>query len=134
MLKKFCRRTTLEPLSEVTLCQFHDCLRDPTRLRIIHLLLDGPLCVCHLQELLGLEQVAVSKHLAYLRARDMVAARRHQNWMIYSLPAKPSPVLAAHLECVRQCADSEPQLRTDARRLKKLKPEITWLAESGCCA
>ena len=49
------------------LTAFHACLSDPTRLRLVSLLLDGPLCVCHLQDILREPQVKISKHLAYLK-------------------------------------------------------------------
>ncbi len=49
------------------LIQIYQCLCDPTRLRILHLLTQTPLCVCHFQEILGEPQVKVSKHLSYLR-------------------------------------------------------------------
>ena len=55
-----------------SLVQIYECLCDRTRLRILHLLGQGPLCVCHFQEVLGEAQVKVSKHLAYLRARALV--------------------------------------------------------------
>lgn len=58
------------------LVQIHRCLGDETRLRILHLLTRGPLCVCHFQEVLRLPQVAVSKHLAYLRENGLVTATR----------------------------------------------------------
>ncbi len=91
------------------LVEIHQCLADPTRLRIVHLLAQTPLCVCHFQEILDEPQVKISKHLAYLRARGMVETAREKNWVIYSLPAKPSVALggavgmSAH-ECARRSA------------------------------
>ncbi len=46
-------------------------------MRILHLLTQGPLCVCHFQDILRLPQVAVSKHLAYLRRKGLVRPQRH---------------------------------------------------------
>ena len=69
------------------LIQIYQCLCDLTRLRILNLLTEGELCVCHFQEILSEPQVKVSKHLAYLKARGLVVARKEANWMIYSLPA-----------------------------------------------
>ncbi|MEY4005292.1 MAG: hypothetical protein RLZZ221_1388 [Verrucomicrobiota bacterium] len=66
------------------LIRIHECLCDRTRLRIIHLLTAGPLCVCHFQAALREPQVKVSKHLAYLRTRGLVVAKRQGNWMVYS--------------------------------------------------
>jgi DNA-binding transcriptional ArsR family regulator len=72
------------------LIQIYECLCDPTRLRLLNVLAQGPLCVCHFQEILDEPQVKISKHLAYLRARGLVEVERHGNWMVYALPARPS--------------------------------------------
>jgi DNA-binding transcriptional ArsR family regulator len=55
------------------LVSIYECLCDATRLRLLNLLLQGPLCVCHLQAVLGESQVKISKHLSYLRARGYTA-------------------------------------------------------------
>ncbi len=103
------------------LIQIYECFCDRTRLRILHLLGVGPLCVCHLQEILGEPQVKVSKHLAYLRMRGMVRAERSGNWMIYSLPDRRAAELAANLKCLQDCVQSEPEFRADLRRLAELR-------------
>jgi ArsR family transcriptional regulator len=119
----------------VHLIRIYQCLCDETRLRILNLLTRGPLCVCHLQDLLGESQVKISKHLAYLKEKGVVEVRRHQNWMIYALPAAPSAELAANLKCLQDCVQTEPVFRKDAAKLKKMLPEVEWLAKaSGCCA
>jgi ArsR family transcriptional regulator len=74
-----------------------------SRLRILHLLRKGPLCVRHFQKILGEPQVKISKHLAYLRAREMVQAERSGNWMLYSLGQKQAPELEANLKCLQDC-------------------------------
>ena len=102
------------------LIQIYRCFCDPTRLRILHLLAQTPLCVCHFQEILGESQVKISKHLAYLRARRMVVAQRDQNWMIYSLPKKTGPELAANLKCLEDCVQSDPTFKSDLGRLEKI--------------
>jgi ArsR family transcriptional regulator len=115
------------------LVQIYQCLCDQTRLRILNLLGEGPLCVCHLQTLLGEPQVKVSKHLAYLRAHALVEARREANWMIYRLPGRPSRELAANLACLQDCVREDPIFRRDRGRLRRLQERF---AESGplCCA
>lgn len=102
------------------LVQIHECLCDRTRLRIVHLLLDGPLCVCHLQEGLGEPQVKISRHLAYLRRRGMVAAERCGQWMIYRLPSDPPATLAAQLACLQDCCGEDRIFARDRTRLAKL--------------
>jgi ArsR family transcriptional regulator len=106
------------------LVRIHECLCDRTRLRIMNLLLDGPLCVCHLQEVLREPQVKVSRHLAYLRRRDLLAAERCGQWMIYRLPADPPPALAAQLACLQDAAAEEAVFRQDRQRLAKLRKKL----------
>lgn len=103
------------------LVRIHQCLCDRTRLRIVHLLAGGPLCVCHLQEILGEPQVKVSKHLGYLKQRGMVEAERRANWMIYRLPERPPRELAAHLACLQDCVRENPAYARDTRRAAKLR-------------
>ena len=104
----------------------YECFCDRTRLRILHLLTQTPLCVCHFQEILGEPQVKVSKHLAYLRARGMVETRQEKNWVIYSLPKKPIAELEANLKCLQSSVRSDVVFKADLRRLKGLR--------ARCCA
>jgi ArsR family transcriptional regulator len=115
----------------VNLLRIHECLCDRTRLRIMNLLLDGPLCVCHLQEVLREPQVKVSRHLAYLRARGLVTPERCGPWMIYRLPAAPSPPLAGQLACLQDAAAEEAVFRRDRVRLAKLKKNLGPECPSG---
>lgn len=107
------------------LIQIYQCLCDPTRLRILHLLAKTPLCVCHFQEILNEPQVKISKHLAYLRERGMVVAERDQNWMIYSLPRKQEAELTANLKCLHDCVQTDPVFKRDLRILAKVSAKST---------
>ncbi|HXR06497.1 MAG TPA: metalloregulator ArsR/SmtB family transcription factor [Candidatus Acidoferrum sp.] len=102
------------------LIQIYRCFCDETRLRLLHLLTHGPLCVCHFQTVLRLPQVAVSKHLAYLREKGLAVARRHEQWMIYSLPQRPPAELDLQLRCLQDCVQSHPVFREDLRRLRRI--------------
>ena len=117
----------------MSLVQIYQCLCDQTRLRILNLLHEGPLCVCHLQTILGESQVKVSKHLAYLKGHALVEVRREANWMIYRLPARPSRELSTNLACLQDCVQEDPIFRRDAGKLRRLKDRF---AESSplCCA
>ena len=103
------------------LVRIYECFCDRTRLRLLHLLAKGPLCVCHFQEVLREPQVKISKHLGYLRARKLVTTTRNGNWIIYSLPAKRSRELDANLRCLQDCAQSDKVFRQDLARLEKLR-------------
>ena len=112
------------------LIEIYNCLCDATRLRIVHLLAQSPLCVCHLQDILGLTQVAASKHLAYLRQRGLVESRRHEQWMIYSLPAERPRELDWQLRCLQDCLPTHPVFRDDLRKLKARESDCCWVAEA----
>ena len=114
------------------LLRIYECLCDVTRLRVLNVLAQGPLCVCHFQEILREPQVKISKHLAYLRARGLVAVERQGNWMIYELPAKPSRELKANLACLQDCARENPVFQRDLERLKKLAPRFAGTSPCGC--
>lgn len=103
------------------LVRIYDCLCDRTRLRILHLLLQGPLCVCHFQSILDEPQVKISKHLAYLRRNGLVEAERCANRMIYRLPARRSRQLEANLACLQDCVREESVFRRDGVRLDKVR-------------
>jgi ArsR family transcriptional regulator len=107
------------------LIQIYQCFCDRTRLRILNLLAQSPLCVCHFQSILDEPQVKISKHLAYLRERGMVSVERDQNWMTYSLPEKRAPELQTNLKCLQDCVQSD---KVFARDLKKL-----GLIQKNCC-
>lgn len=112
------------------LIEIYKCLCDETRLRILHLLTQGPLCVCHFQKLLDRPQVPVSKHLAYLRDHQLVEAHRRGQWMIYALPAEPTQELELQLQCLQDCVQTHEIFRADMQRLKKLRPECGWVTEA----
>lgn len=109
------------------LVQIYRCFCDLTRLRLLQVLAQGPLCVCHFQDVLREPQVKISKHLAYLRERGLVECERQGNWVIYELPTKPSPELKANLACLRECARENAVFQRDLARLKKIEPSCAWV-------
>jgi ArsR family transcriptional regulator, virulence genes transcriptional regulator len=58
---------------------------DPTRLMIINELRSGEKVVGRIQQALDIPQPVVSRHLALMRERGVVKARRRGTSMIYSL-------------------------------------------------
>ena len=120
--------------SPTDLIQIYQCFCDETRLRILNLLTQGALCVCHFQELLGEPQVKISKHLAYLKSKGLVECTRHQNWMVYSLPAKPGRELNANLACLQDCAKTVPVFKNDLQARRAIRAKLAWLKDTDeCC-
>jgi ArsR family transcriptional regulator len=111
------------------LVQIYQCLCDETRLRILNLLSQRSLCVCHIQEILKRSQAQVSQHLSRMKKDGLVEANRHHNWMIYSLPKKLPQNLEAHLRCLQDCVQTEPIFKNDLSALKRVKSDCDWIDE-----
>ena len=80
----------LQALSDI-----YAALADPTRLRILSLLTEDEICVCHIHASLDVPQPTASRHLAYLRRSGLVEARRDGVWMHYRLAKIDNPAIAA---------------------------------------
>ena len=61
-------------------------LSDPTRLRIMMLLMEKELCVCELMFILKMEQSRISHQMRILRDTDLVDDIRDGKWIIYRIP------------------------------------------------
>lgn len=110
------------------LLRVYDCLCDATRLRLLNLLVQGPLCVCHFEAVLRLPQARISRHLAYLRRNSMVKSNRSGPWRTYALPAPAPAALTANLDCLQTARATEPVLRRDLARLTQLSARV----DCGC--
>ncbi len=93
-------------------------LSDENRLRMVALLAQGELCVCHLEAALGLSQTNVSRHLAVLRAAGLVDSRREQSWVYYRLVEQDEPGMKRLLAEVTRSL-TVARLRDDLVRLKR---------------
>ena len=93
---------------------------DPTRLRLLNLLLEGELCVCDLCEVLDEIQPKVSRHLAYLRRAGLVSVRRDGKWKHYAVARRSAGLECTLLDCIRTCLRDLDVLGKDLKRLRKL--------------
>jgi ArsR family transcriptional regulator len=112
-------------------------LADPTRVRILGLLLAGEVCVCHIHETLRIPQPKASRHLAYLRRAGLVQARKRGLWVYYRLAPRRADPVQTLLDAVHHCIGHVSALRRDAARLEKktgsspVQPPAPTFA---CCA
>ena len=104
----------------VTLFQ---ALGDRTRLRLLHLMTAGEICVCYFVEVLGESQPKVSRHLAYLRRAGIVTARRDGKWIHYRIVRPADPHQARVLDCALDTVAQDRQMIRDRSAL-----------ERACCA
>ena len=68
-------------------------MADPTRLRILRLLLQRDLCVCELMFILKMEQSLVSHHMRVLRDAGIAEDVRDGRWIIYRVPEEARMLL-----------------------------------------
>ena len=112
-------------------------LADRTRLRILALLGNNEVCVCHIHDSLGLPQPTVSRHLAYLRRSGLVAARREGVWMHYRIAASLDAGVRQVVDAAVNAAAAVPRTTRDRAHFQKaFGPLYVLNAASGgsCCA
>jgi ArsR family transcriptional regulator len=100
---------------------------DRTRLRILHLLRDGELCVGDIVNILCILQPRASRHLAYLRKAGLVKARKAGLWSFYSLAVPNTPFHKNLVGFLTSCFVDVPEIKADAARAAKIREE------GGCC-
>ena len=94
-------------------------LGDEVRLRIIALLSHGELCVCHIQNALGLTQPNASRHLGILRAAGLVTYERRDKWAYYRITSQSDPGCQRQLDRLLATFSDQPTLRRDIARMRK---------------
>jgi ArsR family transcriptional regulator, arsenate/arsenite/antimonite-responsive transcriptional repressor len=112
-------------------------LADKTRLRILGLLGNDEVCVCHIHDSLGLPQPTVSRHLAYLRRSGVVAARRDGIWMHYRISRSLAPLARGVVGSAIDALKQTPDTAHDRKQFQKSFGQLYVLdSTSGgsCCA
>lgn len=110
----------------------YKCLCDAQRLRILNLLRAGPLCVCHLMEILETDQVKMSKQLRYMKELGMVTVERRAQWRIYRLAEEENPLLRENLQCLQDCYGERLCFAEDLRRREAIERRLR--EENASCA
>lgn len=99
------------------LAAFFKALADPTRLRILNLLLRSRLCVCEMEEVLRLRQPLLSRHIAYLRNSGLVGGHRQGLRVLYQLNER-HPLMKQLRPILADALSNESVGRTDLRQLQ----------------
>ncbi|KZE49604.1 metalloregulator ArsR/SmtB family transcription factor [Rossellomorea marisflavi] len=110
--------------------EFHKTLGDPTRLKIIYLLSEGPLHVGALAGKLGLTAPTISHHLSRLKDCNLVYSRREKNTVYYHLNIK---VLLHHGKVLQQFAEGTKgeERNMDQRVKEKQKVLNAFIGKDG---
>ena len=107
-------------------------LADPTRLRILSLLGEDEICVCHIHASLDVPQPTASRHLAYLRKSGLVEVRRDGVWMHYRLARIDNPVVASVVKAALHALTHTAISVRDERRLQEaIQTPVAGLRVAG---
>jgi ArsR family transcriptional regulator len=112
-------------------------LADKTRLRILALLGNNEVCVCHIHDSLGVPQPTVSRHLAYLRRAGLVAVRREGVWMHYQIERTLDAGVQAVLEAAVAALQQVPTTTEDRKQFQRAFGGLYVMNTPGggsCCA
>lgn len=112
-------------------------LADRTRLRILALLGNNEVCVCHLHDTLDLPQPTVSRHLAYLRRVGLVAARRDGVWMHYQIASSLAPVVRRVVDAAIAVLADVPSTARDRKQFERSFGQLYVMETTSggaCCA
>ncbi len=102
-------------------------LGDVTRLRILNLVAKHELCVCIIEETLGLLQPNVSKHLSRLKQSGIISCRKVSQWCFFSVSENYKK------ECGKLCEFLEEEWAGGDRYIKDLKKLERLLGSNDCC-
>jgi ArsR family transcriptional regulator, arsenate/arsenite/antimonite-responsive transcriptional repressor len=84
-------------------------ISDETRLQIMALIFrHGEVCVCEVEQILGVTQSKASRHLRYLRDAGVLVDRRDGVTIYYGVPATQAPEVSAILMLLRGLLSSAP--------------------------
>ena len=81
------------PRELVEMSGIHNAVSDPSRLKVLFILKESPLCVCVLKQLLDMPDSKLSYHLGVLKEVGLVLSKREGSYVIYELTDKGLKVL-----------------------------------------
>jgi len=101
-----------------TVEEYFKGLADINRLRIINLLLNGELCGCDIQYVIGASQSNVSRHLSYLKKSGLVSDRRAGYRIYYRLVEDNRPEYKGLISYLHIALKDRPFV-ADTKKLKQ---------------
>jgi len=113
-----------EVVQGIRLAEYLRLLGEENRLRIFSLLAKTELCVCEIEDLLGLSQSLVSNHLATLRRAGLVESRRDDEdarWIFYRANPGVAAALRERLSALLEVRPSAGDRRR-AEQVCRLRP------------
>ena len=106
---------------------FSRALADPTRWRIVRLVMEEALCVCELADILEMPQSSVSSHVQIIRKAGLLESEKCEKWTYFHIHPDYRPLIQSLAEFFT--TSDAAALRNDAER------SVQRLArrETSCC-
>jgi ArsR family transcriptional regulator len=99
-------------------------LSDPNRVKMVKLLQRRVLCVCEIQEALGLAQSTASKHLKILEEAGLITYLKNGPWVNYRLAdGSRNPYVASLLGNLRHWLEDDADVAALMGRLPEVNRE-----------
>src|SRR3954469_21139640 len=108
---------------------FGQALGDETRWRIVQLILNEPMCVCEMADILEMPQSSVSSHVQVIKKAGMLESERCEKWIYYRVAENHRRLLRTVAEFFEVFPGSDAVLRMDAKKAAKRMAE----RDGGCC-
>lgn len=93
---------------------FSRALADPTRWRIVRLVMDDALCVCELADILKMPQSSVSSHVQVIRKAGLLESEKCEKWTYFRIEPEYRKLIATLANFFS--GSDEAILKTDAAR------------------
>ena len=96
-------------------------LGEDIRLRMMGLLLKKELCVCDIEEVLGISQANASRHLGKLKTAGILTSRKNAQWVYYDISRKFSESHPELLEAISAEVKRLDGYKNDIKTLSAIK-------------
>lgn len=103
-------------------------LGDASRVQMLWILEDRELCSCEIQEVVGLGQSTVSRHLHVLEDAGFLLSAKQGLWKNYRLNPAPSPLVQGLLSVLRLAATTCPEATQARQRAATVRREAVCSA------
>ena len=103
------------------LIQILKALSDETRLRILNILRNGPLCVCEIEAILEISQSNATRHLSKLTNANLVNYYKEAKFIYYKLDHETLNQYSFIQNILDNELDKDKQLKYDYEILKAYK-------------
>ena len=100
-------------------------LSDPNRVKIVKLLQRKVMCVCEIQEALGLAQSTASKHLKILEEAGLITYSKEGAWVNYRLAdGARNPYISSLLGNLRHWLEEDAEVAALVEKLPEIRREL----------